>query len=261
MQAIEPLKRLLTRSAPTSAPTAPAPIGLDLGTACVRMIQLTSAGGAMAVSAAASGHRQGRPGLREPLHQLLAAAPFSGRRVVAAVPKDLLHVRTVRLSEVAGPLQSAENAFNASAAGEAAPLFPFDLRDAVVQVLPTGRVGHGADARWEAVVLAVHRRELDAFVTNLHAAGLIVESVDAEPCALYRALVRGSGHSQDDRTGEGPAQVLVDVGRRRTQVVIGRGADVTFIKPIEVGAEHLEQAVVRKLGVTSARSSPSGWTT
>ena len=190
--------------------------------------------------------------LRDRLQQLLAESPFCGRRVVAAVPKELLQVRTVRLPAGTADVGPIDPTSLAAAEGVAQALFPFELRDAVVQVLPAGRVGRAGDARWELIVLAAPRRELDGFVADLHAAGLVVESLDAEPCALYRAVAaggRGAG-----RGDEFPARVLIDVGRRRTQVVMGRGGGVTFIKPIEVGAEHLEQAVVRKLGVTPAEA-------
>ena len=42
----------------------------------------------------------------------------------------------------------------------------------------------------------------------------------------------------------------MDVGQRRTQVVIGRGRDISFMKPIELGSYHFHEAVSKKLGIT-----------
>jgi len=44
--------------------------------------------------------------------------------------------------------------------------------------------------------------------------------------------------------------VLVEVGMQRTQVEIGRGRDISFIKVIELGGRHFHEAVSRKLGIT-----------
>jgi hypothetical protein len=44
--------------------------------------------------------------------------------------------------------------------------------------------------------------------------------------------------------------VLVDVGARRSQVIIGRGRDISFLKPIEIGSLHMLEAVSGKLGIT-----------
>src|SRR5581483_5062423 len=45
-------------------------------------------------------------------------------------------------------------------------------------------------------------------------------------------------------------QVLVEVGLRRTQVVIGRGKQISFIKTIDAGGLALHAAVSRKLGIS-----------
>ncbi|MGH7179684.1 MAG: pilus assembly protein PilM, partial [Tepidisphaeraceae bacterium] len=42
----------------------------------------------------------------------------------------------------------------------------------------------------------------------------------------------------------------VDVGARRTLIVIGRGHDISFIKPIEIGGRQFHEAVARKLNMT-----------
>ena len=48
----------------------------------------------------------------------------------------------------------------------------------------------------------------------------------------------------------GAVNVLVDIGARRSQVVIGRGREISFIKPIDIGGFHFHEAVSRKLGIT-----------
>src|SRR5690606_35984685 len=43
---------------------------------------------------------------------------------------------------------------------------------------------------------------------------------------------------------------IVDIGYRRSQVVIGRGREINFIKSIDLGGLHLTESVSRKLGIS-----------
>jgi type IV pilus assembly protein PilM len=51
------------------------------------------------------------------------------------------------------------------------------------------------------------------------------------------------------REDEQEVHVLVDVGTRCTQVLIGKGRDISFFKPIEMGGADFNLAVSRKLGI------------
>src|SRR5439155_13827440 len=44
--------------------------------------------------------------------------------------------------------------------------------------------------------------------------------------------------------------VMVDIGYSRSKVVIGRGREISFMKPIEIGSQKLHEDVSRKLGIT-----------
>jgi type IV pilus assembly protein PilM len=53
---------------------------------------------------------------------------------------------------------------------------------------------------------------------------------------------------------ENDVNVLVDVGVRRSLVVIGRGRDISFVKTIDIGGQHFHEAVSRKLGITATEA-------
>ncbi len=267
------IKGLLSLAVPTAAP-----MGLDIGASSVKLMQLEPVSrhlpGPPVVRAAARVARADDGGeiapasLKGAIRELLSLAPFRGRRCVAAVPRYLLQVRAVRLPIEAIGSRDIERLARSEAAG----LFPFDLADAHVECLPAGKVRQGAALRFEVIVLAAARREVDRHVAALHEANLIVDSLDPEPCALYRSAARfaiepqsaiadverdagrHAGSEPALTAGESLSQrtiALVDVGVRRTEVVIGRGPQISFVKPIEVGARNLDQAVGRKLGVTA----------
>src|SRR5439155_3053917 len=53
------------------------------------------------------------------------------------------------------------------------------------------------------------------------------------------------------REDEQEVHVLVDIGARRSQVVIGRGREISFMKGIDIGSSHLHDAISRKLEITT----------
>jgi type IV pilus assembly protein PilM len=129
---------------------------------------------------------------------------------------------------------------------EARNVFPFDTEKATVHFLPAGEVRQGTEMRQEVIVLAARNDDVNDVVENLHRSGAIIQSLDIEACAVYRSLERFIRRKED----ENDVNVLVDIGARRSQVVIGRGRDISFIKPIDIGGFHFHDAVSRKLGIS-----------
>jgi type IV pilus assembly protein PilM len=226
------------------------PIGLDIGSDSVKMLQVETIGQTLSVVAAS--RQPIPPGAREnPQTHLAVAADlirqmfrngrFTGRRVVVALPRDLLHVKNLRMPLI--PPQELASAVKF----EARNIFPFDTDAANVQILPAGEVRQGIDVRQEVIVLAAQHGEVDRFVEVIHRTGAAVEAIDIEACALYRSQERFMRRREDEQE----VHVIVDIGLSRSQVVIGKGRDISFMKPIEIGSQQLHEAVSRKLGITA----------
>jgi Tfp pilus assembly PilM family ATPase len=96
------------------------------------------------------------------------------------------------------------------------------------------------------IVLAAQHDDVNGFLEQLHRAGAVVQSIDVEACALYRSQERFIRRREDEQD----VHVLVDVGCRRSEVIIGRGREISFIKGIDVGSQHFHEAISRKLGIT-----------
>ena len=226
------------------------PIGVDIGTDTVKLLQMEIAGQTLAVVAAA---REPLPtaARSEPFKERTAAAadairrmlrhnPFSSRRIVAALPREIVHVKNLRL-----PLMPPDE-LRSAIDFEVKNIFPFDTGDAHVRFLHAGEVRQGTDARQEVIVIAAPCSEVDTFLCQLHRCGAVIESLDFEPAAIYRSVERFIRRREDEQE----VNVLVDVGGTRTQVVIGRGENISFFKPIDIGGQRLHDAVARKLGIT-----------
>jgi type IV pilus assembly protein PilM len=174
------------------------------------------------------------------VRKMLRNNHFSGRHVVACLPRNIVHVKNIRL-----PLMPpAELA--AAVEFEARNIFPFEVEEAIVRYLPAGEVRQGSDSKIEIIALAAKKAEVDIFTEQLHRSGCIIESLDFEPSAIYRGVERYIRRRED----ENEVHVLVEIGARRTQVIIGKGRDISFYKPIDIGSQHLHEAVSRRLEIS-----------
>jgi type IV pilus assembly protein PilM len=230
------------------------PIGLDLGSAEVRMLQLEEVGGELSVASAAAAtvppetpaDPQDRIRALHPvLQRLLRQGRFRGRRVVAMLPRTIVQVKNLRLPPMpAGELDSAMRL-------EAPNLFGCDAERMCLHYLPAGEVRQGGETRQELIVVAARSAQVDQYVEQIHRCGLIVESIDFEPCALFRGVDRFIRRKED----QNEVQVLVDIGLSRSCVVIARGREITFYKQIDMGGRQFNDAVAAKLGISLEEAS------
>jgi type IV pilus assembly protein PilM len=225
------------------------PIGVDIGFDSVKLLQLEVLEGALSVLCAAKREMpeeaRANPELRtavavDLIRQMLHQEDFRGREIVTALPREMVHVKNLRLPVIPpGELESAVQF-------EARNIFPFDVDQAHVRHLVAGDVRQGNDTRQEVIVLAATQDDVNFFLEQLNRSGAMVASLDFEPCAVYRSVERFIRRRED----EYEVHVLVDTGFRCTQVVIGRGREMSFFKPIEIGGRQFQEAVSRKLGIS-----------
>jgi type IV pilus assembly protein PilM len=213
------------------------PIGLDIGSDSIKMLQVETVGQSLSVVAAARESlpqtARESPELRLPLivdlvRQMLRHGGFSGRRVITSLPREILHVKNLRMPLI------PQHELAAAVKFEARNIFAFDTDSASIQILPAGEVRQGIDVRQEVVVLAARHEDVNNLLEQMHRCGVAVESLDIEAAALYRSQERFIRRREDEQD----VNVMVDVGYRRTQVVIGRGRDISFMKPIDLGSQQ-----------------------
>src|SRR5204863_6446280 len=153
-------------------------------------------------------------------------------RVVAALPRSIVRVKQARVPAMSAPeLRSAVEL-------EAKAAFDLDPAQAKVQFLSAGQVRQGNDTLMEVIIVAARNRDVDQFLQQLHAAGAVVESLDFEPCAIYRSI------------GAAGLNAVLDIGLTQSQMIIGRDDEINFLKSIEVGGRAINEAVARKLGIS-----------
>ena len=219
----------------------PLPIGLDIGTTTVRLLQLGGTERDLRVIEAAKfvlplevkGDPNGRREfLVDGVRRLMRQHHFRGREVVMALSTAELAVRNVRLPKM--PDEELATAIN----WEAQNKFPFDTATAIIQYLRAGEVRQGDEVLDEVILFAAPRAEVDAQIQLACEVGLDLVSLDAEPCAVFRGFERSLRRREDEAT----VSVFADIGAQTT-VVIARGRDVVFVKSIPIGGAVFNRAV------------------
>lgn len=217
------------------------PIGLDIGSTTVRMLQLGGSqrdlraieAAKFAIPAEVKGDPKRRRGfIVEGIRRFMKEGRFRGREAVSALSSRELAIRNIRMPKMSDEeLATAVN-------WEAQHRFPFDTATAVIQYVRAGEVRQGDQMLDEVILLAVPRAEIDSHIQLAAEAGVDLMSLDAEPAAVFRGFERYLGRRED----EGVVNVYADIGAQTT-VVITRGRELVFVKTIPIGGAVFNRAV------------------
>jgi type IV pilus assembly protein PilM len=222
------------------------PIGLEINSRAVQLMQF-SAGQTRLIDAvrwdlprAAGDQTADTSNIIEAIQQARQGRKFRGRNVVACLGARDVFVQNVRVPK--GPTAELANVVQQDAASR----LPFPAAEADIRFVCAGEVRQGDQVRREVVLLACHRPVIDRLLGIVDAVGLRAVALDVEPAALLRAYVK-----QFRRDDDYIKRVMfVRLGNFNSTVVIAQGTSVVFVKNIDVGAEHLDDAVARHLKIS-----------
>ncbi len=222
------------------------PIGIDIGTCAVKMVQLAVDGHGYSVVACAKAELPDPEGLtREAKQEALVARVrgklkehrFRSNDCISALTDSEVTIKNMRIP-------ASERDRDAAVRNEARSKLPFDVDEAIVNYSVAGEIRHGEDARLEVILFAAREEDVERHVGRLHEMGLVPASVDVQQCALFRTFERYLRRKED----EDEINCFVDLGGI-TKVVISRGRHILFIKNIDKGALCFNAAVASRLGM------------
>jgi type IV pilus assembly protein PilM len=229
------------------------PIGIDVGASGARMVQLRIEGDAPVVVAAArctwdealcaqfeTGTTPSPTLIGERLRRMAAQGQFRGREAVIGLPREIVQIKNFRLPAM------PEDELILAAEQEAKALFQTHEEQSQIRVLPAGEVRQGNETRREIIAACVRRNATDALVEQWHDVGFRPVGFDLDVIALYRGIEKFVRRRDD----ESEVNVILEIGHRRTLVMIGRGRELNFCKAIDIGGAMLSNAIARKLGIT-----------
>ena len=226
------------------------PIGVDIGSATLKMAQLTRDGKELVATGCwdlpapsdDGGDQEARwEAIVEGIRQILRREAFRGHQAIVALSDRQLAVHNVRVPPpvLGGP--SLEQLVQQ----EAQERLSFPVSEAEVRFVSVGDVRQSDRMVKEVILFAARRPELREMVEMLDRAGLQTMAMDAEPCALVRAFAHQFRRSED----RDARSLLVHIGHSRTVAMVAAGEEFLFVKYIPIGGQRMDQAVSRHLGI------------
>ncbi|HUT95191.1 MAG TPA: pilus assembly protein PilM [Thermoguttaceae bacterium] len=220
------------------------PIGVDVGSRSVKLVQF-DADHSRVLEAARwdlapadntdPDDRAGR--VAEAIRQAREGRNFRGRDAVFSIGSQNLFVQNIRVPQVTG------EEFSRVVCAEAAGRVPFAGDEAEVRYIEAANVRQGDVVRREVILLACHRPVLQRILATAESAALKPVAIDVEPNAMLRCYSKQFRRDEDQQQ----RAMFVNVGASTTTVVIARGSHAMFMKYIDVGGRHLDDAVARHL--------------
>lgn len=221
------------------------PIGVDIGSQSVKLLQLgaeqtqlreASRWDLPAGSASSDEHMNN---VIEALRQALDGRDFRSRDAVFSLNSADLFVQNIRVPQAVG------NEFRQIVHTEAASRIPFDKSDTEIRYIEADTVRQGDAVRKEVILMACQHDTVKRILKISEAAGLVPTAIDVEPAALLRCYRKQFRRDADQSN----RMMFINMGASTTTVVIARGSDAMFVKYIDVGGRHLDEAVARNLGM------------
>ncbi len=220
------------------------PIGVDVGSRSVKLLQLDADYGAVQEAARwdLPPRPPGDPDLRaqqvaEAIDRARDGRNFRGRNAIFCLGAENLFVQNIRVAQASGVELRKIVHF------EAAGRLPFASEEAEIRYVEAGNVRQGDTARREVILMACRRPVIDGLLALAEKTGLTPVAIDVEPAALLRCYCRQLRRDGD----EGRRLMLVNIGASNTAVVIARGTDAMFVKYVDVGGRQLDEAVAKHL--------------
>lgn len=231
----------------------PSAIGLDIGSTFVRAIQLVDAAGAPTVHAAAqspidlgrAGSSDSEAAVTHAIREVLASAPFHGNQVVTALGTSEVQLKNLRLPRM--PAEEMKDAV----LFEALARFEADSDDFQIQYVQVGEVRHGNEQKEEVVAFAATNECIGRKLDLLESLKLTPIAIDLTPCAVARSFVRFLRRTEDENS----VNVFLEIGYLATTIIVTRGADISFIKVVDIGGQQFNDAVARTLDIAKGEAA------
>jgi len=223
------------------------PIGVDVGSQHIKLMQLERSGdGYRAVAAASAdlpldlspGSDAYHQAVAETVNAARQAGGFVGKTAVSALPADAVQYKNLRLPKM--PAKDLASAVR----WEANDRLQLTSEPHAVQYFDAGEVRQGDEDRHEVILLAAPESFVEKHVAALVEAGLTPEAIDVVPGALARCLELNA-----DQAGAEMPRVMIDIGFSGSKVLICRGGRILFFKLIDIGGKHFDEAAAKHLSV------------
>jgi type IV pilus assembly protein PilM len=224
------------------------PIGVDVGSRSVKLVQFTADGERLIDAARVElppptsttlTSEQYNERFAAAIHKARDGRDFRGKDVVLGLTDRELFLQNIRVARADGP------ELDRIVMQEAAGRIPFNVGETEIRYLEMSDVRQGDQTLREVVILACHRPVLERVLGICPLAGLRPVAMDVEPCALVRSYMTQYRRDEDRLQ----RAMIIHMGYHSTAVVISKGEEPLFVKYLEIGGQHLDEAVAKHLSM------------
>lgn len=225
------------------------PIGVDLGSTAVKMIQLRYQDQNMEMIAAGIEPIPFKTGVRfadriasysQAIRTILGNDDFKSRQAVLSIPAEATFVQHLRIPKVT-PDQLA-----ATLTTELNGKIPYSVENAVIRHIDVGQVFDDGEPQQEIIAVAVERPLIDSVLSSARKAKLDVIGIEIESCAIVECFSRFFRRTAD----QARTVLYVDIGAASTQVVFSKGNHLIFARNLQIGNRDFDLAIAEGLKIT-----------
>lgn len=228
-------------------------LGVDWGTSAMRILQVRQQSAKLQVVGAGEVPLQDKEQnsemdatrLTEHIRAAFATGGFTGRRCVVSLPRQDVCIQSVRLPKM------PDDELHQAAAWEASQRFGFDHGAMEIAALRTGASLQSGENREEVLIIAASHAVLKPRLKIIMDAGLRPVAVDTHFAALGRIFSRQYRREADQQH----VRAVLDLGRSGATLMILRGNQVSFCKPLSTNGAKFDEAVADHLQMDVAAAS------
>jgi type IV pilus assembly protein PilM len=220
------------------------PIGLDLGSSRIKMIQLRSSGKKLYLHQIASVSTPGGsvknglisdPGpLIETLTKLRTEQRWHHRRVSIALSPPVYYLRRVNLP----PMSDSET--SKAMRWEVEKHFPIEADKAVFDYFPAATNIPDRSSPKDYILAAADGAVADAYTYAVMEAGLFPASLEILPLSLLRSFTFSEAYMGGVKT---PCRLVLDIGFLHSSLLIVQGNNYHFSRNIKLGVYNFCRAI------------------
>jgi type IV pilus assembly protein PilM len=157
------------------------------------------------------------------MKNLFDKSEFIGREVVAVVPASDVFIDVIKIQKTEG------KKFDDMVLARAKQKLPIELDQAMLKYIPSEEDNY--------IIIATERQNINKHLAIYENAGLNIKSIGVWPLALINSYTRFFGRRKTDLQA---VVMLVDICRKRTNVVFCRHKNLLFAKSIPIGVKNLD---------------------
>lgn len=217
------------------------PIGVDLGSGYLRMVQLGTNGQGLFLQAAALRQKPediqfATPAWQrwtaETIHELFQDNDFRGKSIITALASDDLLIDPLKVPN------SSLDRIDDVIRQKLQKRLPFPIENALFQHVVIEPVEQNGSDITDVLTISADREAVNRHLAIFEKAGLDVVGIGIWPVAMIKSFTKFFCRRKNEQD---VVAILINVGTNHTNVVITRGPNLMFARVMSIGYSQLEQ--------------------